>query len=95
MAVHLAIWKNNVNFFIEIQDGLHKMPFLHLNSKAAPIEMEILAASKFESMDEFNILIPIEKRKEIAVHAWRPCFKEYQKLTGIKDRLATIELNDE
>ena len=50
---------------IDLKEGI----ILHLDSKGAPIEIEILDASKFVSMDEFNILIPTEKRKEVAVHA--------------------------
>lgn len=50
---------------IDLKEGI----ILHLDSKGAPIEMEILDASKFVSMDEFNILIPAIKRKEIEAQA--------------------------
>jgi len=40
-----------------------------LDAKGVPIEMEVLDASKFVSMDEFNILIPRVKDKELAAHA--------------------------
>ena len=50
---------------IDLKEGI----ILHLDSKGAPIEMEILDASKFVSMDEFNILIPtIIKGKQITAH---------------------------
>lgn len=42
---------------IDLKEGI----ILHLDSKGAPIEMEILDASKYVSMDEFNILIPTKK----------------------------------
>ena len=50
---------------IDLKEGI----ILHLDSKGAPIEMEILDASKLVSMDEFNISIPTIKREEIAAHA--------------------------
>ena len=50
---------------IDLKEGI----ILHLDSKGAPLEMEILDASKFVSMDEFNILIPTIKGKQIATHA--------------------------
>ena len=50
---------------IDLKEGI----ILHLDSKGAPIEMEILDASKFVSMDEFSISIPAIKREEIAAHA--------------------------
>jgi uncharacterized protein YuzE len=50
---------------IDLKEGI----ILHLDSKGAPIEMEILDASKLVSMDEFNISIPAIKREEIAAHA--------------------------
>ena len=50
---------------IDLKEGI----ILHLDSKGVPIEIEILDASKFVSMDEFNILIPTIKHKEIATHA--------------------------
>ena len=40
-----------------------------MDAKGVPIEMEVLDASTFVSMDEFNILIPRMKDKELAVHA--------------------------
>jgi len=49
---------------IDLKEGI----ILHVDSKGAPIEMEILDASKFVSMDEFNILIPTIKGKQIATH---------------------------
>jgi len=50
---------------IDLKEGI----ILHLDSKGAPIELEILDASKFVSMDEFNILIPIIiKGKQITAH---------------------------
>ena len=45
---------------IDLKEGI----ILHLDTKGAPIEMEILDASKFVSMDEFNILIPAIKDGE-------------------------------
>ena len=50
---------------IDLKEGI----ILHLDSKGAPIELEVLDASKFVSMDEFNILIPAIKRNGIATHA--------------------------
>jgi len=50
---------------IDLKEGI----ILHLDSKGAPIEMEILDASKFVSMDEFNISIPAIKSEERAAHA--------------------------
>ena len=50
---------------IDLKEGI----ILHLDTKGAPIEMEILDASKFVSMDEFNIMIPAIKRKEKEAHA--------------------------
>jgi len=50
---------------IDLKEGI----ILHLDSKGTPVEMEILDASKFVSMDEFNILIPRMKDKGLAVHA--------------------------
>lgn len=50
---------------IDLKEGI----ILHLDSKGAPIEIEILDASKLVSMDEFNISIPARKREEIAAHA--------------------------
>ena len=44
---------------IDLKEGI----ILHLDIKGAPIEMEILDASKVVSMDEFNILIPAIKSK--------------------------------
>ncbi len=43
---------------IDLKEGI----ILHLDSKGAPIEMEILDASKLVSMDEFNISIPAKIR---------------------------------
>jgi uncharacterized protein YuzE len=50
---------------IDLKEGI----ILHLDEKGVPIEMEVLDASTFVSMDEFNILIPRMKNKELAVHA--------------------------
>ncbi len=50
---------------IDLKEGI----ILHLDSKGAPIEMEILDASKFVAMDEFSILIPTIKGKQITAHA--------------------------
>ena len=50
---------------IDLKEGI----ILHLDSQGAPIEMEILDASKYVSMDEFNILIPTIKGKQITTHA--------------------------
>lgn len=50
---------------IDLKEGI----ILHLDSRGAPIEIEILDASKFVSMDEFNILIPQIKGKELVAHA--------------------------
>jgi len=46
---------------IDLKEGI----ILHLDTKGAPIEMEILDASKVVSMDEFNILIPAIKGKGV------------------------------
>ena len=37
-----------------------------MDAKGAPIEMEVLDASKVVSMDEFNISIPRRKDEEVA-----------------------------
>ena len=50
---------------IDLKEGI----ILHLDTKGAPIEMEILDASKFVSMDEFNIMIPAVKGKQLGIHA--------------------------
>lgn len=50
---------------IDLKEGI----ILHLDSKGVPIEIEILDASKFVSMDEFNILIPTTKGKQTTAHA--------------------------
>lgn len=50
---------------IDLKEGI----ILHLDSKGDPIEIEILDASKFVSMDEFNILIPTIKGTQVATHA--------------------------
>ena len=49
---------------IDLKEGI----ILHLDSNGDPIEMEILDASKFVSMDEFNILIPTMKGEAIETH---------------------------
>ena len=50
---------------IDLKEGI----ILHLDEKGAPIEMEILDASEFVSMDEFNIRIPRTNDKKLAVNA--------------------------
>jgi len=50
---------------IDLKEGI----ILHLDSRGVPIEMEVLDASKFVSMGEFNILIPRMKGKELVAHA--------------------------
>ena len=50
---------------IDMKEGV----ILHLDSEGVPIEMEILDASKFVSMDEFNILVPMKKDKNIPAQA--------------------------
>jgi len=49
---------------IDLKEGI----ILHLDAKGVPIEMEVLDASEFVSMDEFNISIPAIKREKIAAH---------------------------
>ena len=49
---------------IDLKEGI----ILHLDTKGAPIEMEILDASKFVSMDEFNIMIPAVTGKQQGVN---------------------------
>ena len=48
---------------IDLKEGI----ILHVDSEGAPVEMEVLDASKFVSMDEFNILVPMIKDKNIPV----------------------------
>ena len=50
---------------IDLKEGI----ILHLDAKGAPIEIEILDASKFVSMDEFNILLPTIKSEPVETHA--------------------------
>ena len=50
---------------IDLKEGV----ILHTDSKGDPIEIEILDASKFVSMDEFNILIPKIKDTPVVAHA--------------------------
>lgn len=50
---------------IDLKEGI----ILHLDAKGDPIEIEILDASKFVSMDEFNILIPTIKSEPVETHA--------------------------
>ena len=50
---------------IDLKEGV----ILHMDSKGDPIEIEILDASKFVSMDEFNILIPTIKDTPVVAHA--------------------------
>ena len=50
---------------IDLKEGI----ILHLDAKGAPIEMEVLDASKVVSMDEFNISIPRRKDEEVAIRA--------------------------
>jgi uncharacterized protein YuzE len=70
-------YSNEVDILlIELKDGtpvdsidLKEGVILHMNSKGDPIEIEILDASKFVSMDEFNILIPKIKDTPVVAHA--------------------------
>jgi len=50
---------------IDLKEGI----ILHMDAKGVPVEMEILDASNFVSMDEFNILIPAIKGRQFAAHA--------------------------
>lgn len=50
---------------IDMKEGV----ILHLDKAGAPIEMEILDASTVVSMNEFNILVPMLKDKEMPMHA--------------------------
>ena len=50
---------------IDMKEGV----ILHLDSEGVPVEMEILDASKFVAMDEFNILVPMIKDKKIPAQA--------------------------
>jgi len=50
---------------IDLKEGI----ILHLDAKGVPIEIEVLDASKFVSMDEFNILIPTIKDTKVVAHA--------------------------
>ena len=50
---------------IDMKEGV----ILHLDKAGTPIEMEILDASTVVSMDEFNILVPMLKDKEMPMHA--------------------------
>lgn len=46
---------------IDIKEGI----ILHLDNEGVPIEMEILDASTFVSMDEFSILVPRITEKDL------------------------------
>ncbi len=50
---------------IDMKEGV----VLHLDKDGAPIEMEIFDASNVVSMDEFNILVPMRRDKNIPMHA--------------------------
>lgn len=50
---------------IDLKEGI----VLHLDANGMPIEMEILDASEIVSMDEFNIMIPQLKDKELPLQA--------------------------
>lgn len=58
----LVEFKEGVPFdSIDMKEGV----ILHLDKEGVPLEMEILDASTFVSMDEFNILIPAGKVKKM------------------------------
>jgi uncharacterized protein YuzE len=50
---------------IDIKEGI----ILHLDNEGVLIEMEILDASTFVSMDEFSILVPGITDKELPLHS--------------------------
>jgi uncharacterized protein YuzE len=50
---------------VDMKEGV----ILHLDSEGFPLEIEILDASKFVAMDEFNILVPMIKDKKIPAQA--------------------------
>lgn len=50
---------------IDMKEGV----ILHLDENGSPLEMEILDASKYVSMDEFNIMMPMSKDKIVPMHA--------------------------
>lgn len=50
---------------IDMKEGI----ILHLDDTGAPLEMEILDASKYVSMDEFNIVMPMTKHETVPIHA--------------------------
>lgn len=50
---------------IDIKEGI----ILHLDNEGVPIEMEILDASTFVSMDEFSIFMPMINDNKLAIHA--------------------------
>ena len=49
---------------IDMKEGI----VLHLDNTGAPLEMEIMDASKFVSMDEFNIVMPVSMGKAMPMH---------------------------
>ncbi len=50
---------------IDLKEGI----ILHLDKEGVPVEMEILDASTFVSMDEFSILVPRITDKDLPLHA--------------------------
>ncbi len=50
---------------IDLKEGV----ILHLDKNGLPLELEALDASKFVSMDQFNILIPKTKNEILPVYA--------------------------
>lgn len=49
---------------IDIKEGI----ILHLDNEGVPIEMEILDASTFVSMDEFSIFMPVVTYNKLPIH---------------------------
>lgn len=49
---------------IDMKEGI----ILHLDENGGPLEMEILDASKYVAMDEFNIMMPMSKDKIVPIH---------------------------
>ncbi len=50
---------------IDLKEGI----ILHLNHDGAPLELEILDASVFVSLDEFTIAAPLSRHDNLAVCA--------------------------
>lgn len=50
---------------IDMKEGV----ILHLDENGSPLEMEILDASRYVSMDEFNIMMPMSKDKIMPMYA--------------------------